>query len=782
MAMLVAHNSSSALALGELNKNNSRLSKDLQKVSSGMKINSAGDGAAEYAISEKMRVMVRSLGQDIENSQKGIDIVKVAEGGIQNIIEELRTMKEMAINSANDHNSEVDRKTLQKEFASRMEGINDIASTTNYNGKVLLDGTYWYKEYEEVIQIGDSGSVRGNVNGSSNGMRLAGGFFSGRSAAYPASRAFAGSMVRTSADLLGMSDDSNQISIQSSLLQSNNSNATESITFDPLTGLVPNSTAVGLFPSRPNWYYPYDMHACPRVERGYENYLDSSEGYAPIPYTKFNDVPGYQDFGIPCIVRPIALGGEGGGMTGQFYKYYMFAEQPVPPDIFREREVLRSIPEVGTEVWLQGGFCDDIRSGPSSSDIRVLGKFKIAEEPGTGIKVIYDESTNHHGDLTSYICEKIDFSNVQGNIPDDLNNQGFTIQCEACMEYITIRFDSERSVGEGIVSISSLPRTNIEYQPVEQYTVYSYVVGIKDVTSTAELETALFQGLADAKGYAVGGGVQLNPQHDVRIRYIDGNLYLTKEYGGTKYAPRMIIKEGVMGTLSGGNTTATGGTTSGADTQPGGDDTLPGGDDTTPGGDDTMPGGDDTMPGGDDTLPGGDDTLPGGDDTTPGGDDTLPGGGDTVPGVGDTIGGSGGYYGRRVWAEGNPLIIHTGPKANQHLRVYINDMHIEALGLKDVAVDPIEKALEALGKLDEALEYALNENVRMGSYQVRLQETVDNLTIQHENATASDSTIRDADMAKEMAAFVRDNILTQAAQSMLAQANQSSNSVLQLLQ
>lgn len=81
MTMLVAHNSSSALALGELNKNNSRLSKDLQKVSSGMKINGAGDGAAEYAISEKMRVMVRSLGQDIENSQKGIDIVKVAEGG-----------------------------------------------------------------------------------------------------------------------------------------------------------------------------------------------------------------------------------------------------------------------------------------------------------------------------------------------------------------------------------------------------------------------------------------------------------------------------------------------------------------------------------------------------------------------------------------------------------------------------------------------------------------------------------------------------------------------------
>ena len=780
MAMLVAHNSSSALALGELNKNNSRLSKDLQKVSSGMKLNSAGDGAAEYAISEKMRVMVRSLGQDIENSQKGIDIVKLAEGGIQNIIDELWNMKEMAINSANDHNSAVDRAILQKEFASRMEGINDIASTTNYNGRILLDGTYWYKEYEEVIQIGESGSLPSGT--SSDGMRLFGAM-SGRSAAYPASRSFAGSLVRTNSDLLGVVDNrsvvSGEVEIRSFSSQSNSNNATEEITFDPLTGLVPNSTAIGLFPSASYW--PVDTHATPKIVRGYEVYLDNSVGYAPIPYTKFNDIPGYQDFGIPCIVRPISFGGEGGGMSGQFYKYYMFSEQPTFSNIFDERNVLRSIPEVGTEVWLQGGFCDDIRSGPRT--VQTLGKFQIATEPGTGVPVIYDYSLNHHDVLTSYTCEKIDFSNVQGSIPNDLNNQGFTIQCEACMEYITIRFDSEREVGNGIVNISSLPRNNMEYQPIEQYTVYSYVVGIKDVTNSDELESAIFQGLADANGYALGGGVQLNPQHDIRLRYIDGDLYLTKGYGGSELTPRMIIKEGVMGKLSGGNTAATGGTLSGEDTQIGGGDTVPSGGDTTPGGEDTTPGGDDTTPGGEDTTPGGGDTPPGGGDTTTGGGYTIPGGGDTTSGAGDTLTGGGDwFFAKRKWAEGNPLIIHTGPKANQHLRVYINDMHTDALGLKDVAVDPIEKALEALGKLDEALEYALNENVRMGSYQVRLQETVENLTIQHEKATASDSTIRDADMAKEMAAFVKDNVLSQAAQAMLAQANQSSSMVLQLLQ
>lgn len=138
-------------ALRENDKNSNKLSKDLQKVASGMKINGAGDGAAEYAVSEKMRVMIRSLGQDIENAKKGIDLVKIAEEGMQNIVDQLRDMKAMAIDSANDHNNDADRAILQKEFASRMAGIDNIASTTNYNGKILMDGRYWYKEYDDKI-------------------------------------------------------------------------------------------------------------------------------------------------------------------------------------------------------------------------------------------------------------------------------------------------------------------------------------------------------------------------------------------------------------------------------------------------------------------------------------------------------------------------------------------------------------------------------------------------------------------------------------------------------
>ena len=118
--MQIMNNSAAVAALGELRKNDTTFGKQLKKVSSGMKINGAGDGAAEYAISEKMRVRTRSLDQDIDNVQTG-----------KNLVNNLPDMKAMAINSANDHNTDLDRATLDKEFQQRIEEIDDIANTTN---------------------------------------------------------------------------------------------------------------------------------------------------------------------------------------------------------------------------------------------------------------------------------------------------------------------------------------------------------------------------------------------------------------------------------------------------------------------------------------------------------------------------------------------------------------------------------------------------------------------------------------------------------------------------
>ena len=84
--------------------------------------------------------------------------------------------------------------------------------------------------------------------------------------------------------------------------------------------------------------------------------------------------------------------------------------------------------------------------------------------------------------------------------------------------------------------------------------------------------------------------------------------------------------------------------------------------------------------------------------------------------------------------------------------------------------------------IDAAIDYALNESTNLGAYLQRLEHTEANVTIQEENTQGAESTIRDADMAKEMTNYTKNNVLTQAAQSMLAQANQSASGVLSLLQ
>ena len=141
MAMVVKNNMSALSTLNTLNKNTNALSKSLQKVSSGMKINSAADDASGYAISERMRVQIRSLDQANSNAQNGSSMMKVAEGAVSSTVEILKTLKEKAVNAANDTNTDADRATIQKELDQSIDQINDNANVT-FNGQYLVDGSH----------------------------------------------------------------------------------------------------------------------------------------------------------------------------------------------------------------------------------------------------------------------------------------------------------------------------------------------------------------------------------------------------------------------------------------------------------------------------------------------------------------------------------------------------------------------------------------------------------------------------------------------------------------
>ncbi|HBT80028.1 MAG TPA: flagellin [Selenomonas sp.] len=141
MSMVVKNNMSAVNTLNILNKNSSALSKSLQKVSSGMKINGAADDASGYAISERMRVQIRGLDQANQNTQNGNSMMKVAEGAVSSTVDILKTLKEKVINAANDTNTDADRATIQKELDQSIDQINDNANVT-YNGKYLVDGSH----------------------------------------------------------------------------------------------------------------------------------------------------------------------------------------------------------------------------------------------------------------------------------------------------------------------------------------------------------------------------------------------------------------------------------------------------------------------------------------------------------------------------------------------------------------------------------------------------------------------------------------------------------------
>ena len=143
-------------------------------------------------------------------------------------------------------------------------------------------------------------------------------------------------------------------------------------------------------------------------------------------------------------------------------------------------------------------------------------------------------------------------------------------------------------------------------------------------------------------------------------------------------------------------------------------------------------------------------------------------------------------YAANTTADGS-VSFQVGASANQAIKVGLMDMRSEALGLKGrdgttIQITTRAAANAAVSAFDNALNKALDQQTTIGAISARLDYTASNLTTSSENVTAAESTIRDADMAKEMTNYTKNNVLLQAAQSMLAQANQNSSAVLSLLQ
>jgi len=138
--MIINHNISALNTYRQLSLNNSNAAKSIEKLSSGYRINRAGDDAAGLAISEKMRGQIRGLNMAQKNAQDGISLIQTAEGALSETHAILQRMRELAVQAANDTNTDVDRAELQKEIEQLIDEIDRIANTTEFNTKKLLNG------------------------------------------------------------------------------------------------------------------------------------------------------------------------------------------------------------------------------------------------------------------------------------------------------------------------------------------------------------------------------------------------------------------------------------------------------------------------------------------------------------------------------------------------------------------------------------------------------------------------------------------------------------------
>src|SRR5688500_2244716 len=167
MAAIINTNVISLNAQRNLNSSQNSLATTLQRLSSGLRINSAKDDAAGLAISERMTSQIRGLNQAVRNANDGISMSQTAEGALGEIGNNLQRIRELAVQSRNASNSVSDRTALNNEVQQIKAEIDRVASTTAFNGIKLIDGSFTNQAFQVGANVGETISISSLVNAQS---------------------------------------------------------------------------------------------------------------------------------------------------------------------------------------------------------------------------------------------------------------------------------------------------------------------------------------------------------------------------------------------------------------------------------------------------------------------------------------------------------------------------------------------------------------------------------------------------------------------------------------
>lgn len=169
--MIINHNMRAMNAQRNMGINNTNAGKSMEKLSSGLRINRAGDDAAGLSISEKMRAQIRGLNQASRNSQDGISMIQTAEGALNEAHSIIQRMRELAVQAANDTNVTVDRTSIGDEITQLGLELSRIKDNTEFNEQKLLNGTAGNSGTVK-IQVGANKDQQTELNFTTKGIKL----------------------------------------------------------------------------------------------------------------------------------------------------------------------------------------------------------------------------------------------------------------------------------------------------------------------------------------------------------------------------------------------------------------------------------------------------------------------------------------------------------------------------------------------------------------------------------------------------------------------------------
>lgn len=678
MAMVVKNNMSAVTTLNTLNKNSSTLQKSLAKVSSGLKITSAQDDASGFAISERMRVRIRSLDQATQNSQNGSSLMKTAEGALGSTIEILKTLKEKAINAATDTNTDEDRATIQKEVNQLVDQIDDNALVM-FNGKYLLEGS----KTQSGVQT------------------------------YTA-------MTNESLALDTVGDDK-ITSLRNRKGESLEINSTDKLTASYVKNGMTYSTSYNVGNTTLNDIFANLNALTESPVFGTSKIVSGDDAINPI----------YSDITLASgTIRSASLADLRKSFNAE-------------PTADFQLELAAMNTEIGTSQLVEN--FERVELGGTTTNVYTLVRDAIISDltttMATNTGVISDTVTLSTGFVqithTDGTVEKVALYNPGGTETlDNGTDSSFASAADKIMEYIDEKLkdilangtetnvDSNTLLGilqssDLVINMGGRDTVNgVETSVTENTTTFTtdsaiFAAGAEEIDSTANYAQRKIEAI-----YVKSFNGLVMSNDDVGIVPADS---VTKTVDKHKGLTVTSANGGLNGQISGLTINITNSE------------------------------------------------------------------GQNRKSVNEFLNGFKTTIFAANESSDHSLNIHVGAEANLSIAIGMMDMRAAALGLKGtdgsvISLATLEQANAAISVFENALQKALDQQTTIGAILARLEYTASNLTTSSENVQAAESTIRDADMAKEMTEYTKSNVLLQAAQSMLAQANQNSSAVLSLLQ